>query len=111
MDSFCLDFNSVVDNGCSQMVSCKAIVCWQAPHVGVYKINTDAALNVQRKCSGLGVIVKDCHGRVMASFCRHLDSCFQPKVVKALAILEGFHLAVNCGLIQAILKSDAFTVV
>ncbi|TXG50273.1 hypothetical protein EZV62_022797 [Acer yangbiense] len=55
MVSFCLDFSSAVGSGCNQVVSCKPKACWQAPPSGVYKINTDAAINSQRKCSGLGV--------------------------------------------------------
>ncbi|TXG65722.1 hypothetical protein EZV62_006997 [Acer yangbiense] len=44
-------------------------ILWKAPPVGLLKINTDAAVNVINKTSGLGVVIQDCFGHAMASLC------------------------------------------
>ncbi|KAK4834447.1 hypothetical protein QYF36_022834 [Acer negundo] len=66
---------SAVVNGNNQDASCKPIIRWQAPYLGVLKINTDAALNVNGKASGLGVVIRDYYGKVVAFFCHVSTDC------------------------------------
>ncbi|KAK2646951.1 hypothetical protein Ddye_022146, partial [Dipteronia dyeriana] len=96
-----------VDQAVEKVVSHR----WQAPPVGCFKINTDAALNVNGKGSGFGVVDQDCYGQVMVSFCRNVTACYEPKITEALVILEVIRLVVNRRLLPAILESDAFVVV
>ncbi|KAK3213054.1 hypothetical protein Dsin_017760 [Dipteronia sinensis] len=81
------------------------------PLVGVFKINTDAPLNNRDKVSGIGMVIRDCNGHVMASMCHNIRVCFQPHIAEAMAILRGLHLAIETGLVPASLESDALSVV
>ncbi|KAK3231558.1 hypothetical protein Dsin_003439 [Dipteronia sinensis] len=40
---------------------------WRPPDRGIYKLNTDAAVDEENSCVGLGMIIRDHLGRVMAS--------------------------------------------
>ncbi|KAK0607443.1 hypothetical protein LWI29_015165 [Acer saccharum] len=88
-----------------------ALPRWKAPPDGVFKINTDAALNEQGLVSGLGVVIRDCQGQVMASLCSQMGVCYSPEIAEALAIRRGLQLAVETGLVPAMLESDASVVV
>ena len=81
------------------------------PPLGVYKINTDVALNIQDKMVGLGGVIRDSQGRVLLSFCRNFQTCFAPQTAEALAVLEGIRLARIGGFLPTVLVSDALSVV
>ncbi|KAI9197580.1 hypothetical protein LWI28_001000 [Acer negundo] len=51
---------------------------WKAPQAGCYKINTNVALNNHYRVFGVGVMIWDCNGLVMASLCLNLRVCYQP---------------------------------
>ena len=42
---------------------------WVAPPLGSFKINTDASVNSRDKITGIGIIIRDGAGHVMASLC------------------------------------------
>jgi predicted transcriptional regulator YheO len=44
---------------------------------------------VQNNVSGIGVVIRDSSGYVMASLCLNLGAVFKPEVAEALAILRG----------------------
>ncbi|KAK2665896.1 hypothetical protein Ddye_004470 [Dipteronia dyeriana] len=85
--------------------------CWQAPPMGIFKINTYAALNQRDKVTGLRVVIRDSYGPIMVSSCRHIGSCYHSQIVEALAIFEGCPLSVNLGLLPATVDSDTLSVV
>ena len=66
------------------------MVRWLPPPPGVVKINTDAALNSLQGRTGLGMVARDCDGKVVASSCRRMSANFHPQVAEALALLAGF---------------------
>ncbi|TXG69156.1 hypothetical protein EZV62_004091 [Acer yangbiense] len=49
---------------------------WKAPSQGFYKINTNAALNEELKISGVGVVIRDWKGNVMASLSQQIDGAW-----------------------------------
>ena len=55
----------------SKMVVEKPVARWMAHPQGVFKINTDAALDFNNKTAGFGVVIRDSLGRVLMSFCRN----------------------------------------
>ncbi|KAK2638830.1 hypothetical protein Ddye_026625 [Dipteronia dyeriana] len=77
----------------------------------VYKINTDASVSQQGERPGVGVVIWDRDGKVMASFSQGFNTCYQPQIAEVMVILEGISLAVSTGLLPAVLESDALTVV
>ncbi|KAK3224784.1 hypothetical protein Dsin_004646 [Dipteronia sinensis] len=84
---------------------------WQAPEVGIFKINTDKAVVTKDGVSGLGVVIRDDKGFVRASACYGFKVNYHPQIAEALAIYKGILLTVNTGLLPAMLESDALTVV
>ena len=42
-------------------------LCWKPPDSGVYKVNFDGALFLEQRCAGLGVVVRDLVGLVVAA--------------------------------------------
>ncbi|KAK3199475.1 hypothetical protein Dsin_022890 [Dipteronia sinensis] len=106
--SFIQDFRSANANKNAQVVERVVSHRWQVPHVGSFKINTDAALNVHGKVTGFGVVIRDCYRGVMVSYCRNIRACYQPHIAEAIAILEGIRFAVNRRFVPAILESDAW---
>ncbi|KAK2656769.1 hypothetical protein Ddye_009821 [Dipteronia dyeriana] len=81
------------------------------PPVGYFKINTDAALSFSDKIPGVGVVIQDSGGLVMACLCGNARGFYEPQIAEAKAILRGFRLALETGLYTAILESDALSVV
>ncbi|KAK3194307.1 hypothetical protein Dsin_025617 [Dipteronia sinensis] len=81
------------------------------PLDGVYKINTDAAINECYKVIGVGVIIRNYRGEVYASFTQRILACFSPPVAEATAILRGLRFAIDSGLLPVVLESDAKWVV
>lgn len=40
---------------------------WKAPPDGMYKINWDVAIDSKNMCMGIGIIVRDCEGQLIAA--------------------------------------------
>ena len=62
---------------------------WKAQPVGMFKINTDAALRFCDKVSGIDVVIRDSNGHAMASLCQNINANYHPQIAEALAILKG----------------------
>ncbi|TXG48260.1 hypothetical protein EZV62_027554 [Acer yangbiense] len=84
---------------------------WKPPDRGVFKINTDAALNENDFQFGISVVIRNYQGHVMASLCQIIKASYQPQIIEAMAILKGIWLAVSLGLLPASLELNALTVV
>ncbi|KAK3218996.1 hypothetical protein Dsin_012966 [Dipteronia sinensis] len=86
-------------------------VKWEAPRRGVFKLNTDAALDVRLLRTGLGMVIRDHTGFVMASWAQRLEANYSPLVAEAMAIFRGITFAVEAGLVPIVVESDALAVV
>ncbi|XP_062155330.1 uncharacterized protein LOC133863403 [Alnus glutinosa] len=58
---------------------------WQVPAGGWLKLNWDAALNMQSKKMGIGIVVRNEKGEFVAAMARVLPSINDPTVAEALA--------------------------
>ncbi|KAK3188939.1 hypothetical protein Dsin_028500 [Dipteronia sinensis] len=74
---------------------------------GMYKVNNDNALNSIVHCVGVGVVVRNNLGLVMAASLQRIEVGFTPKVVEALAILRRVSLVVDAGLVLVVVESNA----
>ncbi|KAK3225347.1 hypothetical protein Dsin_005209 [Dipteronia sinensis] len=77
---------------------------WFAPHAGVYKINTDTAIQEKDQVVGVGVIIRDLVGQVMAMSTQKVAAFFSPPVAEASVILRGFQFETDSA---AVLEIDA----
>ncbi|KAK3198371.1 hypothetical protein Dsin_021786 [Dipteronia sinensis] len=63
-------------------------VVWKAPAVGFFKINVDAAVSSSLGLAGVGTVIRDSAGRVLASSVAKLSGVTSPLLAEAWAILK-----------------------
>lgn len=66
---------------------------WSKPHEGVWKINWDAAISKETERMGVGVVIRDDIGRVLAARMKVILYITDPAAAEALAAWEAVVLA------------------
>ncbi|KAL0461831.1 UNVERIFIED_CONTAM: hypothetical protein Slati_0070700 [Sesamum latifolium] len=84
---------------------------WQAPPVGVVKINFDGATFVKGKKLGVGVVARNSLGQCVAWVSRRLGMAGTSVLAEALAAREAVLLAVRRGWRHVIVEGDCSTLV
>ncbi|KAK2639502.1 hypothetical protein Ddye_027297 [Dipteronia dyeriana] len=84
---------------------------WIPPSSGGYKVNTDVVLDAQEGHIGVGIIIRNDVGDVMASGAQRVMGGYSVPIAEAIAILKGMQFACNSGLNPCIFESDAHEVV
>ncbi|KAL5766513.1 hypothetical protein ACOSP7_017130 [Xanthoceras sorbifolium] len=84
---------------------------WVAPSPGWFKLNSDAAVDVSNNRIGLGVVIRDGHGAVVAALAKGLNSLLSVDCAESLAILEGIRFAHSLGISPVGVESDSASVV
>ena len=87
-----------------EQVRSKPQTRWKAPPPNKYKINYDGAISNTDNTAGIGVVVRDYHGEVIASLVQQLDQAYQLVEVEAMAacrVVElGSELEIDCAIIE-----------
>ncbi|KAL2931091.1 hypothetical protein RDABS01_036501 [Bienertia sinuspersici] len=78
---------------------------WQPPHQLWYKLNPDAAI-FGGGMLGLGAVVRDHVGDVMAATCWYGEGSKEVEVAETLAARHGLSIAIEAGLTSIILETD-----
>ncbi|KAL5794051.1 hypothetical protein ACOSP7_002645 [Xanthoceras sorbifolium] len=87
-----------------------AVKAWLPPIAGVFKVNVDAAIDFSSGRFGVGVIVRDYIGILLAEASVFVSGrCTECAEVRA--ILDGFLLATDWGLFPLLMESDALNIV
>jgi hypothetical protein len=84
---------------------------WRAPRDGWLKVNLDAALLIQTKKMGIGVVVRNETGEVKAALAKFLPLVDDPTAAKAIAAWFTVKLCVDCGFQLVVLEGDSMNVV
>jgi hypothetical protein len=84
---------------------------WSGPPSGTYKVNWDIAIDVQMKCMGLGVIIRDGMGRVATALSKTLNSLQDPTFDEALGARGAMEFAKDLGFNEIIPEGDSKQVV
>ena len=71
------------------------------------KINFDGAISTEEKCSGIGAIIRDSEGLVIASLVTHVPQQLQPIKIEALAAYKALEFARELGISEAVLEGDS----
>lgn len=82
---------------------------WKAPEEGRYKVNTDAALFPDRGV-GLGGVVRDSSGEVVAATCLNVVGEMEVVMAEALAVRHGLKIAMEAGFTNLVLEMDNLSV-
>ncbi|KAK2658363.1 hypothetical protein Ddye_004896 [Dipteronia dyeriana] len=75
------------------IVRARPIVAWDSPAFGFFKVNVDASVSSSKGMSGVGVIIRDHAGLVVASSVAILTGVNSSLLAEAWAILKGLLLA------------------
>lgn len=59
---------------------------WEKPLMNRVKVNLDAALQVENRKIGVGIIIKDSAGEVLAAMCVPIQSITDPTVAEVVAL-------------------------
>ncbi|KAL5806493.1 hypothetical protein ACOSQ4_029226 [Xanthoceras sorbifolium] len=86
-------------------------VCSEVPSPGWFKINSDAIVDVSKKQIGIGVVIRDGNGLVMAVLAKRHNSLLSMECAEGLAILEGLKFAQELGIHPVGVESDDASVV
>ena len=67
-------------------------IIWEAPDNDFVKVNWDVVVDKHRRKMGIGVIVRDGMGEVLATLLSPRDHITEPDVAKAIGALRAVHL-------------------
>lgn len=84
---------------------------WEKPPVGFVKLNWDASVDRKGKKMGIGLIVRDHAGGVVAMACETKDHIQDPAVAEAIAARRGVELSGELGIRRLLLEGDALQIV
>ena len=84
---------------------------WEPPPPSLIKINFDGALFKDTEEAGLGVVVRDSHGKVLASLAKKIKLPSSSDEVEALAAVRAITLAMELNLPSFIVEGDSEVVI
>ena len=84
---------------------------WFPPREGVYKANFDATLFEHCNCAGLGVVVRDCNGEVIAALSQRIALPHSVEQAEAQAASRAVTLAKELCLSQMVFEGDCQKVI
>ncbi|KAK1581615.1 hypothetical protein Q3G72_007412 [Acer saccharum] len=87
------------------------MVPWSKAYLEDFQSANYHALGVHSNMVGLGLIIRDHSGSVMASSAQGFESKLSPDVAEATGILRGINMAMESGLLPLVIESDAQHVV
>ncbi|KAK0588980.1 hypothetical protein LWI29_008053 [Acer saccharum] len=81
---------------------------WKAPANGIYKVNCSAmaGMDGNRIGIGIGIVIRNYEGVVMASCAQAIDGNFDGQIVGILALYKGILFNLDCGLKPCVFESD-----
>ncbi|XP_050290377.1 uncharacterized protein LOC126728625 [Quercus robur] len=84
---------------------------WQPPKPPWYKASMDGAVFSQQKETGIGVVIRDHHGAVVATLSKKLKASLGAIEVEAKAMEEAVNFTWDMGIRDCLFESDSLTVV
>ncbi|KAL9450376.1 hypothetical protein AB3S75_012168 [Citrus x aurantiifolia] len=86
---------------------CKAQQNWSPPPAGYFKLNVDAATNRDKQILGLGVVIRNAEGIVVAAAINCSQFCGDVAFAEAEAMEFGLQVAGNAKLSSLIVETDS----
>jgi hypothetical protein len=82
---------------------------WKAPSHGWVKTNWDVATDYSSCRMGIGVIIRDEHGTVVAAWSKTCQGSVEPTTGEAIALFHAASLCRDLGFHEVIFEGDAQT--
>jgi len=83
---------------------------WQPPPADLMKINFNGAVFSSVNASGIGVVIRNNLGQVIASCSQRLPPVHSSNEVDALAAAKAVSFAAEIGITKAVLEGDSLTI-
>lgn len=74
------------------------------------KVNTNGVVISKRKCVGIGVVVRDSKGEVIAALCKRIAGLMGALETEALAMEAAVQFAVDIGLREVVFEGDSMSI-
>ena len=93
-----------------QVMNCgNRVSRWRCPPDGFVKINFDGVMFNESNMSGIGVVIRDNNGAILASCSEKLPQAYKVDEIGALATLKALSFACELGFQSAILEGDSWS--
>uniref|UniRef100_A0A803PF09 RNase H type-1 domain-containing protein n=1 Tax=Cannabis sativa TaxID=3483 RepID=A0A803PF09_CANSA len=86
------------------------VISWSPPVGNSLKMNVDAAVNITDKKLGIGAVVRNNQGEVIAAFSKPSQGCFRSDEMEAKALFHSLIWATKHQLPLALVETDALRV-
>ena len=83
---------------------------WSTPPIDCFKVNFDGATFPEMGKAGLGVVIRNWQGNVMASLSEQAPLPFSPDIVKAMATAKAISFAQELGICWEIDVHEIYTI-
>ena len=80
---------------------------WRAPAARFVKVNFDGAIFGDSSMSGVGVVIRDTNGAILASCAEKIGHAYKADETEALAALKGLTFTHELGFLNVVLEGDA----
>ncbi|KAK0575893.1 hypothetical protein LWI29_008847 [Acer saccharum] len=101
-----LNTGNMRGNSCRDRESIDRRVGWSPPDKDEYKTNCGIAVDSNSGKVGLGIIVRNSNGEVMACCSQKLNSYISKRDANALAISRDIQFGIDCGLNSRMIESN-----
>ncbi|XP_042956923.1 uncharacterized protein LOC122292545 [Carya illinoinensis] len=91
--------------------SCRREGKWTKPDAQWVKANWDASISAAMKKVGMGMVIWDEEGEIMAYLCTAVDCLQDPTIGEALALRRAMLLCEELGFLKVILEGDSQVIV
>ncbi|XP_050277759.1 uncharacterized protein LOC126719221 [Quercus robur] len=86
------------------------VVAWAPPSASRYKVNVDGAVFASRKSVGVGVLIRDSYGQVVAAISKKINAPLGPLEAEVKAWEEGVKFVREVGVYDFKLEGDSLVV-
>ncbi|KAJ4713163.1 Ribonuclease H-like domain containing protein [Melia azedarach] len=84
---------------------------WIPPPDKWFKLNVDASIDEKKRLVGLGMVIRDSKGEIMAAAGKRTEFYGDVELAKVEAIRFGVQIATESGLVPMIIESDSMNAV
>ncbi|KAI9177317.1 hypothetical protein LWI28_013616 [Acer negundo] len=108
-ESFIESFSGDTIANVSMVKASPVVLCWRLQASG-FKVNVDAAVDVSRCVSSVGIVARNDLGNLLWAAAKIFRGCVNVEVAEALAILEGLQLTNSDSRCPVLVEFDALNV-
>lgn len=85
-------------------------VSWSPPPLDLFKINYDGAVFAGQNRSGIGIVILDSQGLVIASLVQQVSQAYKLVEIEVMAATKALEFGLEMGLDKAVVEGDFATV-